>query len=185
MKPSPNADYPIQVYPQSWEEGSLRAPLYQGVFSMVLNYVVEVAFVPDVSAAAPPWVGRELPANLDEVSTPEQARLATALLAKYAVTPNDARAGDVAYVRWPLAEGPIGDGWIRYVSAVEFARYAAELDRLSEIVSSRFPDKTVSDLRDYEVVRFIEREVVAAPWFAPSDAVMLGRIAAQRRERKD
>lgn len=178
MKPGPHADYPIQVYPQSWEEDSLRAPHYQGVYSMVLNYIVEVAFVPDVSAAAPPWGGRQLPANVDEVSTPEQARLAAVLLAKYAVTPNDARAGDVECARWPPHEGPIGDGWIRYVSAVEFARYAAELDRLSEIVSSRFPDKTVSDLRDYEVVRFIEREVVAAPWLQPRDAAMLGRIAA-------
>jgi hypothetical protein len=175
MKPGLNADYPIQVYPLSWDEAPAVAPLYDGVFGMILNFLVEIVFVPDVSAAAPPWDGHQLPANVDEVSTAEQARLAAALVANYAVTPNEARAGEVERFRWPADEGARADVVMRYVSPAEFARYSADLDHLSTIVSGTQSETPVSELRDYEVVRFVEREVVAAAWLQPGHAAMLGR----------
>lgn len=178
MKPGPNADYPVQVYPLSWDEAPAVAPLYHGVSGMILNFLVEIVFVPDVSAAAPPWDGRQLPANLDEVSTAEQARLAAALVANYAVTPNEARAGDVERFRWPADGEPRADVVVRYVSQAEFARYSADLDNLSTIVSGIHPETPVSELRDYEVVRFVERDVVAAAWLQPGHAALLGRGAA-------
>ena len=173
MKVSPRTDYPVRVVAQEWDEDPAAAQLYRGVYAMVLNHVVEVVFVPDVSGVAPPWDGRQLPPSLDQVSTVEQARLSAALLASYAVTPNDTYAGEIARFRWP-PDAEAG-GVVRYVTAADFDRYAEDLVRLSGIVGNRFPDKTVSDLRGYEVVRFVETAVVAAPWLRPADAAMLGR----------
>ena len=166
MKISPKADYPIRVVPEADEREGPAERYFQGIYRVVLNQMVDVVFVPDVSAVAPPWDRRTMPASLDEVTAPEQARLVTALLAAYAVTPNDARAG---------AEERHEAGVVFYVTAAEFGRYAAELAELSEILFSRWPKETVSDLRGYDVVGFLERRVVGSAWLRPQDAAMLGR----------
>src|SRR5262245_10804144 len=74
MKVSPRADYPVRVLAQEWDEQPHRAELYRDVFAVTLNHVVEIVFVPDVGEVAPPWDGRTLPPDLDDVSTPAQAR---------------------------------------------------------------------------------------------------------------
>ena len=182
MKVSPKADYPIRVVPESEEREGPAERYFQGIYRVVLNQMVDVVFVPDVSASAPPWDRAAMPASLDEVTTPEQARLVTALLAAYAVTPNDSLAG---------TEERHEAGVVFYVTATEFGRYAAErageaLDRpvlaaeladLSEILFSRWPKETVSDLRGYQVVGFLEQRVVSSAWLRPQDAEMLGRSA--------
>jgi hypothetical protein len=175
MKVSPRADYPVRVIPQAWEEVASRAGLYEGIFTVTLNHTVDVTFVPDVSAVAPQWDSRFLPASFDEVATVEQARVSTALVASYVVTPNETLAGTQERFVWPPDGGPDAAVVVFYVTSAEFARYAEDLDRLSGIVGSLYPDKTVSDLRDYEVVGFLERRVVASPLLDPGHATMLCR----------
>jgi hypothetical protein len=176
MKISPHADYPVRVIEQAWEEEPDRAYLYHGVFTMTLNHVVDIAFVPDVSATAPPWDGRQLPASTDEIAAVAQARIAAAMLPRYAVTPNEARAGDVERAQWPATGGDANRAMIRYVRQEEFDRFATDLRHLSTVVSEKFIGTTVSGLRQFPVIQFVEREVVAAPWLAPDDAAMLGRV---------
>lgn len=177
MKSGPSADYPVSVVPESWEViDSTRTPLYEGIYRVTLNATVDVVFVPDVSAVAPPWSGRRVPENIDDVRTLEEARLMTALVSTYVVTPNDARAGTVERFEFD------GDqGTVRYVGETEFAQFSADLDALSRIVGSVAPDRTVSDLRAHAVIRFVEAEVVAQPWFAPADAAWLGRAPSADR----
>jgi hypothetical protein len=176
MKPNPRADYPVGVREESWEQSdSEAARLYEGIYTMTLNYRVDIAFVPDISAMAPPWDGHGLPANFDEIATVEHARYATALLGSYVVTPDATRIGDVVRFRFPADEPRADDTLVRYVDPGDFARYLADLKALTKIVGSIYPNRTVVDLRDYEVIRFVEAEIVGAPWFGPADAAWLGR----------
>jgi hypothetical protein len=169
MKVSPTADYTVRVLRQEQEESSPAAPLYAGIFAVALNHLVTVTFVPDVSAAAPPWDPSQLPADLDAVATAERARLAVALLSSYVVTPNDARAG--------TEDAMQGDdsGVVFYVTAAEFARYAADLTGLTEVAGRLYSDRRVSELRGHEVITFIERRVVASPRLDPRHAALLGQ----------
>jgi len=66
-------------------------------------------------------------------------------------------------------------GTVFYVTAAAFAGYGAELDQLSEIVGGIHQEKRVADLRSYEVIGFIEREIVASPWLTPAHAAELGQ----------
>jgi hypothetical protein len=166
MKVSPSADYYVRVRPQEWEEDPRTASLYAGIFQVDLNFVVGVAFVPDLSPVAPPWDFSGLPADFDDITTSEQARLATVLTSSYVVTPNDKLAG---------TQEAHEQGVIFYVSMPEFARYAEELRRLAELVGSVHSLARVSELRGPEVIGFIERGIVASTWLSPADAAELGQ----------
>jgi hypothetical protein len=179
MKVSPKADYPVKVVAEPSEHEPPLARLYEGVYTAVLNHVVEVLFVPDISALAPPWDDHLLPGSVDEL-TPELAALATALLATYVVTPNDALAGrDESFELPPDGDVNPSHGVVFYVTPAEFARYAVELARLAELNEDSFYAKeTVSALRGYDVIAFVEGRVLASRWLAPRDAIMLGRATA-------
>lgn len=169
MKVAPSADYPVRVLRQEWEEEN---SLYAGIFAVTLNHTVDIAFIPDLSPVAPPWEELRLPEDLDAITTPEQARLATALLTPYVVTPNDARAGgDETF-------SSDGDRHIvYYVSATEFDEYAAELAALSTTAAGSLRSQPqVSALRDqHPVVRFIETRIVGSGQLQPQHAFMLGQ----------
>jgi hypothetical protein len=176
MKVSPKADFPIQVIPEVEEREGLVEGLFEGIFRAVLNHTVDVVFVPDVSAVAPPWDYHTLPGSLDGLTTVEQARIVTAFTSPYLVTPNVELAGTVERVEWSADGEPEGSqSVVFYVMPAEFDRYAAELERLSELVFSKWPKERASDLRRFEVVLFLERKVVDSGWLDPEDAAMLGR----------
>jgi hypothetical protein len=181
MKVSPKADYPVQVITEeNYEDDPSTGPLYRGIFRVVLNHMVAVLFVPETGVGAPNWDYRQLSAELDAVTTIEDARLATVLDATYSVTPNDARAGTEDRLEWPAQDTPVGHfesstGVIFYVTNSDFARYTADLQRLEGIVSDAWENEPVSRLRDYEVIRFIEERIVASLWLEPYDAMMLGQ----------
>jgi hypothetical protein len=183
MKQSPTADYPVRVRPESWEHDPTQAGLYAGVYTVTLNATVDITFVPDLSRSAPPWDGRILPADLDALHTPEQAAYASALLARYVVTPNAARAGRVESFRpagGALDGGYDEDSVVRYVEPAQYADFVGDLDRLAVVVGSVRSDTPVSALRDHPVIRFVEDDIVAAPWFGRDDVVWLGRPAPDR-----
>lgn len=159
---SPRSDYPVGVRPMSVEAPPAVAGLYDGVYEVTLNNMVEIVFCPSVP---PPFDDALLPEDVDEITTPAQARLVSVLFASYAVTPDDARAGSEE--RLP------GRGVVFYVGGAEFARYAAELRELSAELGARYPDRTVNDLSDHAVVRFLRETVIPAPEFQPADREML------------
>jgi hypothetical protein len=181
MKVGPRADYPVQVITEErYEDDPTIGPLYRGIYRVALNHLVAVLFVPETGVGAPNWDYRQLSEKLDAITIVEDARLASVLDASYSVTPNDARAGSEDRLEWPAKDTPVGHfdsstGVTFYVTNADFARYAADLERLNEIVSDAWENEPVSRLRDYEVIRFIEERIVASPWLRPSHAMMLGR----------
>lgn len=175
MKVSPRADYPVGVRPRSWEESETVAELHEGIFDVTLNRVVDVVFVPDLSAIAPPFDDSLLPRDLDEVFTREQARLAAVLFGRYVVTPNTSRSGiQECFAR---ANDTTGErtGVVFYISPDEFARYADDLGELSHRLGGLYPPGTVADLRGISVIDYIEQTVLGSPAFRSEDAAMLGR----------
>jgi hypothetical protein len=172
MKTGPRADYPITVSDQTLEEEPPASVLYSGIYTMYLNFSVRVAFIPDMSALAPPWDASRLPDNFDLITTPDQARLATALRTWYVVTPNEARGGQVERFH-PFDRTSEQPTVVRFVHPSEFAQFAADLDELSELVGGVYTDKTVVDLQQYSVVRFVAEHVVGAGLMDPRDAYWL------------
>jgi hypothetical protein len=191
VKERPTADYPVRVVRETNElDDAVSAP-YEGIYTVVLNHIVSITFVPDVSAQAPPWDGSQLPVDFDVASTVEQARLEMVLAAHYAVTPNTSLAGEVERFpeTWRPASAPPGPpmpdelrrGWVRYVTSEEFDGFATELPVFHEVVLGMLSGATVSRLTDFQVMRFIAEQVVAAHWLHPRDARMLGRGDGQVR----
>lgn len=176
MKVSARNDYPVRVIPEPEEREGPEAHFFEGIFRLVLNHTVDVVFVPGVGSLAPPWDDRRLPAAGEELESPEQARLLTALFTPYVVTPNNALAGGEMSFEMPIDGGSgIHVGVVFSVTAEEFTRYVMDLDELSEIAFARSLEKRVSDLRRFDEVTFLQRRVVASRWLRPADAAILGR----------
>jgi hypothetical protein len=178
MKVGPKVNYPVGVRPQEWDEPNENAPLYRGVYAVALNHMVDISFVPDISAIAPPWDFGLLPDDIDTIDTADLARLATALFSSYVVTPNDRLAGTEDRIsRTPPDDMQHVDlaGSVFYVTTEEFSRFAAELDDLTEIAGDPQPRARVDELRDRDVIAFIERRIVASPLLKPDHAEMLGQ----------
>lgn len=175
MKISPSTNYWVSVRPEQWDVDSPNARHFTGIFQVLLNFAVTVAFVPDITAIPRPWDFAALPEFFDDAETVQQARLSSLLQAGYTVTPDDARAGTAEPFDWSDPTRRDYHGVVRYVTATDFARYTAELEQLSDVVGGIRPRKRVGELRTYDVVGFIEREIVASPWLRPEDAAELGQ----------
>jgi hypothetical protein len=173
MKVGPNANFPVAVRPYSTEVDEETAHLYVNVFDVRLNVSVHVTFVPDISHLGPPWDGSTLPGNLELVTTVPQARLAAVLTSRYVVTPNDRYAGTEE--TFLLGAAPEQHGVVFYVTRTEFERYRAGLDALSEITGTTFVGVRVGDLREYDVITYLEQRVLGSAWLRPRDATLLGR----------
>jgi hypothetical protein len=113
---------------------------------------------------APPWDYRRVPRDLDEIQSDMVARFATAMVASYVVTPNQVLAGTCERFEWLAQdEAPATARVVFYVTGDEFADYPTDLVGLSRIVGSPYPDRMVSDLRDFGVISFVERSIVDSP----------------------
>lgn len=176
MKVSPRSDYPVGVRPRSWEESEPVAELYDGIFDVTLNRVVDVVFVPDLLAIAPPFDDALLPRDLDEVFTQGQARLAAVLFGRYVVTPDPSRSGIQECFARAIDTPGERTGVVFYVSSNKFARYADDLEKLSQRLGGLHPPGTVADLRGIAVIDFIEQTVLGSPAFRSEDAAMLDRM---------
>src|SRR5947209_1828741 len=123
MKEYPIADYPVRVVHEPTQQGPRTSDLYQGSYIVLLNHIVDVVFVPDVGAVAPPWRFDLLPADLDDVATPEQARLCMARSGSCVVTPNEAHAGRVERLERSSSDvygSPPTSSVVFYVTGSEF-----------------------------------------------------------------
>jgi hypothetical protein len=172
---SPN--YYVRVRARGWDEEPERAELYEGMYAFDLNEVVRVSFVP--AATAPrPWSVNNLPGDISEFTSVEQARVFELLISPYSVTPDEARAGAEEQFDWPFdwddpATRPRPT--VFYVTPEEFARLRADLEELSDIAGSLHSFVRRSDVTEHEVVRFIERRILDSPLLTPDSANSVGR----------
>ena len=186
MKVGSDANYNVRVFPRGWGEPEGRRPLYDGMYTFGLNQVVEVAFIPRVSAAGPPWSIDDLPAEIEEFITPEQVRILEVLTAAYSVTPDEDRAGTVEQVEWPFEWPPDYDLFyepgdpkptptVFFVTDEEWARLAADLEALTEIAGSVHSTVRRDKVADHEAITFIDRRILDSPWLTANDAASVGR----------
>ena len=163
MKVIPRTDYPVRVRPMSAGVPAAVAGLYEGIYEVTLNNVVDIAFVPSLSGIAPPFRDDLLPRDVDEITTPAQARLVGILFSPYGVTPNDALKGQ----RQRLS----ADRLVSYVAEAEFENYSADLHELSTRLGDLHSGVTVTTLTDHAVIRFLRDTLV--PMLDPADLAML------------
>ena len=175
MKVGSSANYNVRVRARAWDETAEQAALYDGIYTVDLNEVVSISFVPD---AARPWSVDDLPADIADFTTAAQVRVLELLSAPYSVTPDHGRAGTQEQLDWPFDWPDPGEPprpTIFYVSPDEFARYAADLDALSRIAGSVHSVVRRIDVADHDVVRFIESRILESPLLTPASAGALGR----------
>lgn len=180
MKIGNPPDYFVRVGEEADEQYDDVAPLYRGILSLDLNYLVSVDFVPDLTDVGPPWRGWVFGPVEDDFSTPQQARLAKLLGARYAVTPNAERAGTEDGFSWSWTDEPAEPGTVFYVSPEEFDELTADLIDLAEIAGGVHSPVRHSAVADRPVVRFVESRVLASRWFDPADAAKIGRDPVNR-----
>ncbi len=174
MKSVPRGDFPIRVRARPWEEPAELGRLYEGIYDVTLNSVVDIVFVPGPAFPGPPFDSSLLPWDLDSITTMEQARLAATVLARYVVTADGARAGAVAHFQRDVASEEPSEGVVFFVDPDLFDWFSDDLAALSRHYGSTYPAGSISDLHDRAVVAFIEDTVLASGRLADSDAAALG-----------
>lgn len=185
MKAPHDYDFRISVQQERWEVDPAESHLYEGIYTVLLNTLVSISFVPDVSRIAPPWDVHEI-ADRDPVTTDLDARLLTALTSEYTVTPGTKPSGGED--RIPLLPGDLppwleesagpGDrsevGTVWYVGADEWPGLAAELADLDSRTSLvRFVRH--SELGSTYLGRFLDDRFLRSPHLAPEHRRILGR----------
>ena len=56
-----DADFRLYVRPETWESDGPDSAFFTGIYTVSLNSLVRIAFVPDVSEVCPPWSEDVLP----------------------------------------------------------------------------------------------------------------------------
>ncbi len=172
MKPSPQYDFPVSVRCQTWEEEPEVAALYQGIFDVTLNHTLSVMFVPEVEINDN-FLFPILPDNVDEISTELEARLVTIALSRYTVTPNSLLAAKeeiISLSGWRSSQ----EGVIFFVTPQEFSIFSTELSMLAKEIPSVHSDKKVSEIKNFEVTKFLIDRIIPSKYFAEEDLQILG-----------
>ncbi|MFC4145228.1 hypothetical protein ACFO0M_03065 [Micromonospora mangrovi] len=177
MKIGNPANYYVRVRARSWDEEPEQAALYEGMYSFDLNQLVRVSFVPAVTAPRP-WSLDDVPTDISDFTTAQQARVHELLLTDYSVTPDDERAGTADQFDWPFewtdpATRPRPT--VFYVTADEFDRLSSDLEELSDVAGELHSFVRRSEVLEHEVVRFIERRILDSPLLTPDSANSIGR----------
>jgi hypothetical protein len=154
VKERPRSDYPVRVRPRKWDEDPQPNELFEGIYDVTLNFVVDITFVPAVTL---PYDHALLPEAPDDITTSEQARLWAILFAGCAVTPDDALAGTKAALP-PVTygDGQTDSGVVVYVTGEQFERLAADLEAFGLDLFDLHSTTPVSELRGHPVIDFVE-----------------------------
>nr|ALT22109.1 hypothetical protein [Anabaena sp. XPORK13A] len=179
MKPSLETDFTVAVRHQIWEELPEVADLYQGIYSVTLNFLVSITFIPEVEKNLDNWPPL-LPENLDCVSTKLEARLFTLALSDYTVTPNSLLAGEQELIPIPSYSQDIEDlnttsrmGIIFYVKPEEFETFSQELSEVSEKTMGVHDYVRISEIQTLKFAQFILSKIICSPNLSGEDSLIL------------
>jgi hypothetical protein len=152
---------------------------YKGIYSVYLNQIVEISFVPSILQTEDNWPP-VLPSNIDEPSSEQEARLWTVGLSDYVVTPSSLLAGKtqiIPAIPYPegglKADGEESYGIVFYVSPEEFDKFSRELERLSETILSVHDYVRVSEVEKLTFANFIISDVIGSDLFNNKDLDIL------------
>ena len=181
MKLSLERNFSVSVTHQSWEVLPETAEFYRGIYLVRLNFLVSIMFVPELEINPDNWPP-VLPDNVDEVSSETEARLFTAALSDYTVTPNSLLAGTEEIISIPPFKGDMEDsdidsrrGVVFYVSHQEFDAFSKELSALADQNSGVHGYVRISEIEELGVAKFIVSMVIDSQDFSAGDLETLGR----------
>jgi hypothetical protein len=123
-----------------------------------------------------------LPDNVDEVSSETEARLFTAALSDYTVTPHSLLAGIQEIISIPPFKGDMEDsdldsrrGVLFYVSYQKFDAFSKELSAWADRNPGVHDFVRISEIEELEVAKFTVSMVIDSPYFSGRDLETLGR----------
>ncbi|MBD2778898.1 hypothetical protein [Iningainema tapete] len=179
MKPSLLSDFTVSVRHQIWEESPEVAELYRGIYSVTLNFLVTVMFVP-FERTVDNWPPI-LPENVDEVTSKLEARLFTIALSDYTVTPNSHIKEQQELITLPLvSEEAKLDSLteikvVLYVSPQKFEIFSQELSWLAEQTPSVHDYVRISEIENLEIAKFILSDLIGSNHFSAEHLIILRR----------
>lgn len=180
MKPSLSSDFTVSVRHQSWEEPPELAKFYQGIYSVTLNFLINVMFVPEfeINVNNSPI----LPENVDNVSSEFEARLFTLCFSDYTITPNSFKKGQQELISLPSATEDAKNNnltsdvrGIFYVSPEEFATFSKELSALAEQTPGVHDYVKISEIENLKFAKYILSSVISSSYFQEKDKKILAR----------
>jgi len=180
MKPSLERDFTVSVTYQSQEVLPKTAKFYKGIYLVTLNFLVDIMFVPELEMNPDNWPP-VLPDDVDNVSSETEARLFTAALSRYTVTPKSLLAGTQKIIYTLPFKGEREDsdldsrkGAIFYVSPQEFDIFSKELSALADQTSGVHGFVKISPIKELEVAKII-LSIVDSQYCSAEDLSNLGR----------
>lgn len=178
MKPSLSSNFTVSVRHQIWEESPKFAEFYRGIYSVTLNFLVNVMFVPEVEINMNNWPPT-LPENVDNVACEFEARLFTLAISDYTVTPNSLLSGQQEILIAPDAEevknsdSASNAKVIFYVSPEEFEIFIKELSALSEQTPSVRDYVRISEIENLEFAKYLLYFVIKSSYLLAKDKNIL------------
>ncbi|HOW49084.1 MAG TPA: hypothetical protein P5305_01065 [Rubrivivax sp.] len=173
MKPKPERNFPVSVWPLSADRPPETSALYDGIWRLILNHTVWIYFVPrfiDRVDGWPPCLPEDIDAPKDRI----EARLITLAMASYSVTVSDERHGTEELL--PSVDPEFDQpNVVFYVGGDEFAELCAELADLAAQLTSAWQSFRVSSLQGLKLARFIESRFLASPYIDAHTREILGR----------
>ena len=180
MKRSLERNFSVSVRHQVLEERPEVAELYQGIYSVTLNSLVTVMFVPEFKRNAKSWPPA-LSENVDNVNTEQEARLFTTALSDYTITPDRYLAGQEEVI--PQASVTEDNRYNRnfetrtifYVTHQEFDTFVQELSVLAEQMLGIHDYVRISEIENLKFAQLILARVINSKHFSLKDLKILGR----------
>jgi hypothetical protein len=171
VKPDVERDLAINVRPQAWEEPAESADLYQGVYLVTLNHLVDLRVFPVVDRV--PWPP-PLPDGLP-ITDAMTARRTLLAQSSYACVLDDALAGvEAAIWQFPRDDQWAGRAHCFFVGAAEHAALCRQLDQLVEATGGVQRTVAASSLGESPLTRLLGR-LLASAELADDDRRALGR----------
>jgi hypothetical protein len=187
MKLGFKRDFAVQVRHEEGDQPvKSEAVFYRGIFSLTLNQLITILFIPSFPRTPQTWPPTILP-GVDEVQSETEARLYITESADYVVTPDANRAGEQEVIPIPAAtpeqQAEIGLGFylgarqvvVFYVTREEFARFSRELALIREDTYWVHDYVRVSTVTDFECIRFIQHDIIESPDFSDDHLRIIGR----------
>ncbi len=179
MKPSLEQNFSVAVRHQIWEELPEKAEFYRGIYSVTLNYLVSVMFVPEFEITQDNWPP-VLPEDVDEISSETEARLVTAALSDYTVTPNLLLAGKQEIITLPSVNEDMKDsdieskrGVIFFVKPQDFEVFSKELSVLADQTPGVHDCVKISEIKELELAKFVLYNIIKSQHFYARDLKIL------------
>lgn len=174
-------NFSVTVRHQIREELPETAEFYQGIYAVALNFLVYIMFVPELEINPNNWPP-VLPENVDEVSSEAEARLFTAALSKYTITPHSLLAGtqEIIFVPCINKNGEYSDSDLEkvvifYVSHREFDVFSEELVALADRTPGIHDFVRIAEIEELEVAKFMVSIVINSQYFSARDLKILRR----------